>query len=245
MISEWDAEGVFLCLWAKQCWDCTTACFALESTALGKCCIRAGASAQYLHVFVMSDNLVHAYAAQKTFVVGMSWSRFTSEKRQALLQCSYRRSFVSTARALRAFPVLTVPTQPALDPHPCPWDHISAPPRAISACCRTQAHVVGLPPCSSLTTMPVPGHGPCWIGPRSVGCLPSLTLDLTLSLCQPGPQGAWQHPDTTQEGACPTEPAASCSEKLCSFHGMDQGTICSGASYIICIRWKQRSSRPH
>lgn len=57
-------------------------CFALESTAREKHCIRA--SAWYLHVFVMSNNLVHAHAAQKTFAVGTSWSRFTSEKWQAV-----------------------------------------------------------------------------------------------------------------------------------------------------------------
>lgn len=62
--------------------------FALESTAPGKCSIRAGASARYLHVFVMSDNLAHAYAARKTFAVGTSWSRFTSGKWQALLHGS-------------------------------------------------------------------------------------------------------------------------------------------------------------
>lgn len=92
MISEWDAVSVFLYLWAKQCWNCMGACFALESTALGKCCIRAGASAWYLHVFVMSDNLAHAYAAQKTSAVGMSRSSFTSEKWQALLHHTYRWS---------------------------------------------------------------------------------------------------------------------------------------------------------
>lgn len=186
MISEWGAVGVFLYLWAKQSWNCMRACFALESTVLGKCCIRAGTSAQYLHVFVMSDYLVHTYTAQETFA-GLSWSRRTSEKWQACFTAVTAEVyflFVPTVRALWELPVLTVPTQPPLDPHHCPWgqDHNSAPPGAIRPCCRTQAQVVGLSACNSLITMPVPGHGRCWIGLWFVGCLPRLTLDLTLSL---------------------------------------------------------------
>lgn len=80
--------------------------------------------------------------------------------------------------------------KPPMDLHPCPWDQdrVSAPPGAISPCCRPQAHTVGLPTCSSLITTPVPGHGLLWIGPSSVVCLPSLTLDLTLLLYHPSPQ---------------------------------------------------------
>lgn len=166
---------------------------------------RAGASARYLHVFVMSDNLVHAHAAQKTFAVGISWSRFTQKSGGPCFMAVTGEAyflFASTARAL------TVPSQPPLDLHPCPWDqdHVSAPPGPISPCCRTQAHMVGLPACSPLTTMPVPGHGPCWTGPWSVGCLPSF---VTIPAWSPGSHRALRHPDTTQGGLCPTYRALS------------------------------------
>lgn len=81
------------------------ACFAFESTALGKCCIRDEASAWFLYVFVMRDNLAHASTEQKTFMIGMSWSRFTSEVKRCST-CELYFLFELSTRALRA-----------LDPH--------------------------------------------------------------------------------------------------------------------------------
>lgn len=115
MTSEWEAVGGFFYLWAKECWNCMRACFALESTALGKCHIRAEAEAWCLRVFVMRDNLARTSTEQKTFTIGMSGSRFTSEVKR----CSTREPhflFESSTKALRAldpdlwvfFPTLTL-----------------------------------------------------------------------------------------------------------------------------------------